>query len=278
MLTFENIIYEKEERIARITLNRPEKLNALSQGMLSELTAALREAEKDEQIRVVIIKGAGRSFCTGYDMGEEPFLEEEGSEVLRLQKLRGWIQHTVSRWFEILWNYPKPIIAQVHGYCMAGGAELAVMSDLTVVAEDAQIGYPPVRVHGPGAVILFPYLAGLKKAKELILTGDSVSGKEAVELGFANRAVPSDQLEAVTTKLAQRVANVAVEVSSLNKAAMNKAYELMGVRAAMEWAADLNTMGWFTDAGIEWNQLVKKRGLRGALEERDRPFREGEKE
>ena len=110
----------------------------------------------------------------------------------------------------------------------------------------------------------------------MILTGDNVSGKDAVKYGFANRAVPESQLNDITTKLARKIANLAVEVSSLNKAAMNKAYELMGVRAAMEWAADLNTLGWFTDVGIAWNNLAKRRGIKAAIEERDKPFKEFE--
>lgn len=273
-MQYKNLIYEKDEKISKITLNRPQRLNALSPELLTELASALQEAEKDRQVRVVIIKGAGPSFCGGYDLSMEPFTEETSDGTHNLYKLREWIQQTVSRWFRIIWNYPKPIITQVHGHCLGGGVELAVMSDLTVVAEDALLGCPPTRVHGPGAVLLFPYLAGLKRAKELILTGDSVNGKEAVALGFANRAVPVDQLEEVTLKLAKRVANVDIEVSALNKASMNKAYELMGVRAAMEWAADLNTLGWLTDAGIEWNQLVKEKGLRVAVQERDRPFKD----
>ena len=271
-MSYQTIIYETAERIATITLNRPQRMNALSPDMLAELSAALTEANKDNAVRVVIIKGAGNSFCGGYDLAAPPF---NTNEQLGMNEIRAWLQQTVANWFNIIWNYPKTVVTQVHGYCLGGGVELAVMSDLTVVAEDAKLGSPPSRVHGPEAVVLYPFLAGLKKAKELMLTGDSISGIEAVQLGMANRAVPLAQLEEATLAMARRVANVEVEVSSLNKASINKTYELMGVRSAMEWAADMNTLGWLTNAGLKWNELVREKGLRAAVEERDRPFNQG---
>lgn len=268
-MPYNNLIVNLDDRVMSITLNRPERMNAMNLEMLEELEAALRAADSDPQTRVIIIKGAGKAFCGGYDLNMAPFTGPARPNVL---EIRRWLQKTVSRWFEIVWNHPKPIITQVHGYCAAGGIELAIMSDITVVAEDARLGCPPTRVHGPEALLLYPFLAGLKKAKELMLTGDYITGREAVDLGMANHAVPEGEMGEFTLRLARRIANVDTEISTLNKASLNKTFEVMGLRAAMEWSADLNSLGWLTDAGVEWNQLLKDKGLRAALEARDRTF------
>ena len=268
-MSYTHLVVDLDDHVLTIVLNRPERMNAMNLEMLDELEAALRAADRDARTRVILIKGAGKAFCGGYDLNMAPFTGPARPNVL---EIRSWLQKTVSRWFDIVWNHPKPIVTQVHGYCSAGGIELAIMSDITVVAEDARLGCPPTRVHGPEAVLLYPFLAGLKKAKEIMLTGDYVTGLEAVELGMANHAVPAEELDAFTMRLARRIANVDAEISALNKASLNKTFELMGLRAAMEWSADLNSLGWLTDAGVEWNQLLKDKGLRAALAARDSPF------
>lgn len=268
-MTYENLIVEEESRITTITLNRPQRMNALNLEMLKELERALAAADEDKNTRVIVIKGAGKAFCGGYDLDMQPFT---GPARPNVHEIRKWLHKTVSRWFEIVWNHPKPIITQVHGYCAAGGVELAIMSDITMVADDAKLGCPPTRVHGPEALLLYPFLAGLKKAKEIMLTGDYVTGREAVDLGMANHCFPEAELEQATRKMAERIAKVDTEISTLNKASLNKTFEVMGLRAAMEWSADLNTLGWLTDAGVEWNQLLKDKGLKAALNARDRPF------
>jgi enoyl-CoA hydratase len=263
------IRYSTNGGIATVVLNRPEVANALNETMLAELEQAMEAAKRDDHVRVVLIKGAGRSFCGGYDLNNEPFVGKARPSVY---ETRQWIHGSVSRWFSILWNHPKPVVAQVHGYCAAGGVEIAVMSDLCVVADDAMLGCPPTRVHGPEAVSLFPMLAGLKKAKELMLTGDYISGKQAVELGLANYSVPHEDLEGRALALAERVAKLPNEINMLNKAAVNKGFEVMGFRAAMEWASELNTLGWLTEAAVDWNQSLIDHGVRDAVRRRDDPF------
>lgn len=268
-MKYENLIYEKDERIVRLTLNRPDKMNALSTPLMSELKAGLEEAERDPEVRVVIIKGAGRAFSAGYDLtppppGQEPPLPPELAAKYHIKR-----NHDV--WFTI-WNLLKPVIAQVHGYCLAGASELAFMCDITIMAEDALTGYPPVRSFSTPDTLYHPWLMGMKKAKLMLFTGDSITGKEAAAIGLATLAVPAERLEEETNRIAQRVALIPTDLISLTKAAINHTYELMGFRAALEYAAKIHDYSHTMPSTREFGRITREKGLKAALDWRDTKF------
>src|SRR6201996_2565110 len=188
--------------VRRITLNRPNKRNALSNALRGEIFRALDEGDRDPEVRVMIIRGAGPCFSSGYD--------PPGPAPLPCHTAGGqgsWARHVVEGCFRV-WDLAKPVIAQVHGWCLAGGSELAVACDLVYVAEDAQIGYPPVRTMSPPDNHYHAWIIGMRAAMEQMLTGDAMDGLEAVRLGFANRAYPAAELEAAVLAMAERIAQV----------------------------------------------------------------------
>jgi enoyl-CoA hydratase len=199
--------------VRRVTLNRPDKRNALCHPLRGEILAALREADGDDSVRVSIVRGAGQSFSAGYELGpgnegyELPFFTPAGDGQ--------WPRHVTEGWMSI-WDLAKPVIAQVHGYCLAGGSELASGCDLIYVAEDAQIGYPAVRFGVPD-MHFHPWTIGMRKAMEQMLTGESMSGTQAVELGWANAAFPASQLDEATVGLATRIARIPSDIVQINK-------------------------------------------------------------
>ena len=221
--------------VARITLNRPEKRNAISNLLRSELFTALQHIDGDESLRVTIIRGAGVCFSSGYDLGDDlnanqPHFTAGGDG--------GWSRQAVHGWLGI-WDLAKPVIAQVHGYAMAGGSELACACDLVYVAEDVQIGYPVVRVLSPPDSQFHPWLMGMRAAMEMMLTGDAIDGKQAVAVGFANRAWPAEELEAAVLERAQRVAAIPSDLNQINKRSVHRAMEIMGVRTAVRAGSEL---------------------------------------
>jgi enoyl-CoA hydratase len=270
-MEYENLVYEKrEDRIVRLTLNRPEKLNALNTPLMNEIKGALEAAERDEDVRVIIIKGAGRAFSAGYDLtppakGEEPAkLPTELANKYHIKR-----NHDV--WFTI-WNLLKPVIAQVHGYCLAGASELAFMCDLTIMAEDAQTGYPPVRSFSTPDTLFHPWMGGIKMAKRMLFTGDTISGKEAAACGMATMAVPADKLEEETEAIAKRIALISTDLISLTKGAINHSFELMGFRAALEYAAKIHDLSHTVPSAQGFMKTRSEKGLKAALVERDEKF------
>ena len=268
---YQNIIYKKDpedSRIVRITLNRPEEMNALSYPMLMDLRHALISAERDPEVKVPIIKGAGRAFSTGYDL--EASYDLEGiSPLTAKQDHIKYYHHDV--WFTI-WNLQKPVIAQVHGYAMAGASELMAWSDITIIADDAVTGYPPARAFSVPDSIYWPWLCGLKKAKYLCMTGDPVTGKEAAEIGLATMSVPAEKLEETVTMVAKRLAMIPSELLFLNKFACNKSMEIMGMRTAIEFNGQLHDYSHTYPALQEFGKISREKGLRTALEWRDNKF------
>ncbi len=220
--------------ISRITLNRPEKRNALSNALRSELFHALEENDRDPAIRVTIIRGAGICFSSGYDLasdlGKQDYFTAGGDG--------NWSRHATEGWFR-LWDLAKPVIAQVHGYALAGGSELAAACDLVYVAEDAKIGYPVVRMLSPPDWQFHPWLMNMRSAMEMMLTGDSIDGRAAVATGFANRACPVEDLEALVLERASKVAAIPSDLNQLNKRAVHRALEIMGARTAMRAGSEL---------------------------------------
>jgi enoyl-CoA hydratase len=253
--------------VRRLTLNRPNKRNALSNGLRGELFAALRAADRDREIRVIVIRGAGGCFSAGYDLAQDP------SEPLPWPITTadgGWARHVLTGWLEMM-DLATPIIAQVHGYCLAGGTELASACDLVYVAEDAQIGYPPVRSMAPPDMGWHVWLLGLRRAMEAMLTGDSMSGTEAVTAGFANRAFAAGALDAEVLAIAERVAKVPPDLQALNKRYVHRAMEAMGMRDGLRATADINALGFHQRSSKEYFARFSE-GVTSALSARDEQF------
>ena len=254
-------------RVRRLTLNRPEKRNALNDALRGALFDELRKADRDRKISVIIIRGAGPCFSAGYDLGSP------NSDVERaIAKQDGWwSRHVVNNWFE-MWDMPTPIIGQVHGWCLAGGTELAAACDLVYVADDAQIGYPPVRLMSPPDMQWQTWLMGLRRGMEALLTGDAMTGREAVAAGMANRAHPADELDAAVLAVAERVAKIPVELLALNKRSAHRAMEAMGIRAGIRATADIQALGFHQPPSIEYLKSFGEVGVSKALSARDATF------
>lgn len=261
------LVDDPAAHVRRLTLNRPTKRNALSNGLRTELFTALRAADADPEVRVVIIRGAGSCFSAGYDLAQDP------SDPLPWPITRadgGWARHVLHGWFEMM-DLATPIIAQVHGYCLAGGTELATACDLVYVAHDAQIGYPPVRTMSSPDMGWHVWLMGMRKAMEAMLTGDSMSGDEAVANGFANRAFDAAELDTKVLEIASRVAKVEPDLQALNKRVVHRAMEAMGMRDGMRATADINALGFHQRSSREYFARLAQ-GVTTALSERDGQF------
>jgi len=253
--------------VRRITLNRPNKRNALNNALRGELFAALQQIDRDDEVRVTILRGAGKCFSAGYDLTmnsalDQPFHTAGGDG--------NWPRHVVEGWFQI-WDLAKPVIAQVHGYCLAGGSELATACDLVYVAEDAQIGYPPVRLMSPPDMQFHPWLVGMRQAMELMLTGDAIDGIDAARIGFANRAFPAESLEAEVLAIASRVAMIPTDLQQLNKRSIHRGMEIMGMRAALRAGTEIQAMGFHTKSAREYLRTFAD-GITQALDKRDAEF------
>lgn len=261
------LIDDPAPKIRRLTLNRPEKRNALNDDLRGALFAALREGDADRNVSVMIIRGAGTNFSAGYDLGSP------NSDVERpIAKLDGWwSRHVVNNHFE-MWDMATPIIGQVHGYCLAGGSELATACDLVYVAEDAQIGYPPVRLMSPPDMQWQTWMMGLRQGMEALLTGDSMTGEEAVRNGFANRAYPEADLDSEVLAIAERIAKVPNDLLALNKRAAHRAMEAMGIREGIRATAEIQAMGFHQKSSREYMKSFQEKGVKEALSERDEKF------
>ena len=258
---------DPRSRVRRLTLNRPAKRNALSNPLRGELFDALHRADRDREVRVVVLRGAGACFSSGYD------LSGDNSSELPYETSLGdgfWPRHVVDGAFRI-WDLRKPVIAQVHGYCLAGGSELMAACDLAYVGESAQIGYPPVRLMSPPDNQFHPWLASMRDAMELMLTGDAIDGHEAVRMHLANRCFPDDQLETRVLDIAERVAKIPTDLQQLNKRSVHRAMEIMGIRAAIRSGTELQALGFHQKSAREYLRKLSE-DLNRALEERDRAF------
>ena len=259
------VLWERTAWGVRLTLNRPDKLNALSAGLRDALTDAVADATADDGIRVIVIAGAGRAFCAGYDLSEQqPDSAWGWREVLR---------RDVAATLAIL-HCPKPVIAQVHGFAVAGGLELAMACDLVVAAEDAQLGEPEIRFGSAPVTLLMPFLIGQKKTRELLLTGDLVNGTEAARIGLVNRAVPGERLADEVDALADRLARVDPDVMAPTKLMLNRAMDAAGFAAAAEMGLDLQSFVNMSNASREFDAIVRRDGLKAALAWRDARYDE----
>jgi len=286
MADYENLIIDRigtDGRVGRITLNRPEKMNALSQELLFELNDALHDMEADHSIRVLILRGAGRTFSAGYDLtpsqgkGADGVVrsfkptDEKGRRLM--MSIRSGMQQ-ITDIHMYFWNMAKITIAQVHGYAIAGGCELAMMADLVVAADDAQLGHPGLRGLGTSRTgVIWPLVMGMRKAKELYYTGENVNGTEAEEMGMINYAWPMDELEDRTLAFADRLAIMSADHLAILKVNMNRFYENMGIYSSVRTSTDLDAMGQFTEFSYQYQDHMREEGLKGALAWRDTPFK-----
>jgi enoyl-CoA hydratase len=262
---------EPLERVRRITLNRPEKRNALSNALRAELFAALEAADRDEAVSVVILRGAGPCFSAGYDLASDT---RQGQPYYTAPGLGGWPRHVVEGCFRI-WDLAKPVIAQVHGHCLAGGSELAAACDLVYVADDAMIGYPAVRSISPPDNQFYPWLVGMRQAMELMLTGDTMTGAQAAASGFANRSFPREALEAGVLEMAARVAKIPSDLQQINKRAVHRQMEAMGMRAGIRSGTEMQALAMSTETTKAWIAQLQSKGLNAALTNRDSTFGDG---
>jgi enoyl-CoA hydratase len=254
--------------VRRITLNRPDKRNALNHAVRGGVIDALREADGDPEIRVSIIRGAGSCFSAGYDLGDgneglEPPWFTAGGEGY-------WPRHVTEGWMGI-WDLAKPVIAQVHGYCLAGGSELATGCDLVYVADDARIGYPAVRFGVPD-MQFHAWFMGMRAAMEMMVTGDWISGDDAVRLGWANRAFAEEDMDDAVLAQASRIALVPTDISQLNKRTVHRAMEIMGLRAAIRSGTELCSLAIHQKSFQDFITQIPGEGLTEALQHRDEPF------
>jgi enoyl-CoA hydratase len=253
--------------VRRLTLNRPEKRNALSNALRARLFTLLEEIDRDPEVRVTIIRGAGTCFSAGYDLGggtaaPYPFHTAPGAGH--------WPRHVVEGAFRI-WDLAKPVIAQVHGWCLAGGSELATACDVVYVAETAQIGYPPVRMMSPPDNQFHPWLCGMRAAMEMMLTGDAIDGNEAVRVGFANRAFPEAALGDAVVAIAERMAKIPTDVQQMNKRSVHRAMEIMGLRAAIRAGTEIQALAMTTQTSRDTFANFR-RSVTEALDARDGLF------
>lgn len=266
------VLYRREGRVARLTLNRPARLNAITLEMPPALEAAVERANGDEAVHVIVLDGAGRAFCSGYDLvafaetpGPSSGIQEMPWEPMQDYRLMAGF----TRNFMSLHRSPKPTICKVHGYAIAGGSDIALCCDLVVMAEDARIGYPPARVWGCPTTAMWVYRLGPEKAKRMLFTGDTVDGREAAAMGLVLEAPPEGELDARVEALVERIAAVPRAQLTMQKLMINQALESMGLAHTQMIATLFDGMARHSPAGVAWKQHAEEVGFRRAVEDRD---------
>ncbi|MPY95311.1 MAG: hypothetical protein GEV08_20335 [Acidimicrobiia bacterium] len=258
--------YEVEGRVATVTLDRPEKLNAITVQLQDELLAALGEAEADPGVHVAVVAGAGRGFCAGYDVSGA------NAPVGGVPGDRDWLDRMMRGWLRI-WDLRLAVVAKVHGVCLAGGTQLATICDVTFAAEDTRVGTPQLPLGGGYVSANWAWLVGPKKAKEIFFpTGTTITGREAVDIGLFNQAYPAGELDAIVAEYAARVARTPKDILALQKQSINQTQELQGFRQALMQGVEIDAIAHTAPAVREVNRFIAERGLREAL----RAFKAGE--
>jgi len=256
--------------VRRLTMNRPGPLNALNGELIDAMSATLAEAAEDDAVSVLVLRGAGRAFCAGYDL-----TEDAESGVMDSARWERELRHSTERMLEFH-DHPKPIIASVHSYCLAGGTDLMLACDLAVAADDSNFGYVDIRF-GSGVVSMFlPWVVGVRKAKELLFTGeDRIPADEALRIGLVNRVVPRDQLDDATLALAEEIAKNEPFVVQTSKRAANRSWDVAGFRAAMAANTELDTIIETANlpARDEFRRITQEQGLKAAIAWRDTKYR-----
>lgn len=276
MPRFKTLLYRKDRdnpRIARITLNRPERLNAIARPMPAEIRAAVRAANEDDQVHVIVVQGAGRAFCAGYDLQssaesavDHPCQQEAypWDPMVDYREMKGYTEDFMS-----LWRSDKPTIAKVHGYAVAGGSDIAMCCDLIVMAEDARIGYMPTRVWGCPTTAMWTYRLGPMRAKRLMFTGDTIDGRTAAEWGLATEAVPAADLDAAVNRLAARIAGVPRSHLMMHKLVVNQVVDAMGLEQTQMFATIFDGITRHNPEGLWFRRYAQANGFKQAVRWRD---------
>jgi enoyl-CoA hydratase/carnithine racemase len=276
------VLYEERDALAFVTLNRPEKLNTLNAAVFAGLEASLARAAASSAVRAVILRGAGRAFSGGYDLnpGEgAPRIAPRYDAPSPPQREGAWdpvrdyqsMGNNVRRFMQ-LWELPKPVIAQVHGWCVGGGTDLALCSDLIFMAEDAFIGYPPARVYGTPTTSMWVYRLGLEHAKQFLLSGDAIDAPTAHRIGLVSHVFPADRLAEETERYARRYAHIPANQLALNKLLINQAFENMGLRTTQMLGTFFDGMARHTEEALRWRESFREIGFRETIRRRDGPF------
>ena len=266
------VVFEKDGRIGRITLNRPDVLNAIDDDVPGELAACVSEANADASIHVIILSGAGRAFCAGYDL--TAYAETAGGNNVTQEmpwdpmKDYAFMMRNTEH-FMSLWRSYRPVICKVHGYAVAGGSDIALCSDLVVMGETAEIGYMPARVWGCPTTAMWVYRLGLEGAKRMLFTGDKINGVEAERIGLIHRAVPDNELDAHVESLAERMAGVPVNQLMMQKLMINQAAENMGLRSTQMLATVFDGITRHSPEGMNFKHRAEDIGWKEAVRERD---------
>lgn len=266
------VAFEKDGRIGRITLNRPEVMNAIDDAMPRELAEAVARADADPDIHVMVLSGAGKAFCAGYDLTF--YAEGNGSGDVTQSMPWDPIKDYRFMWantqhFMSLWRAMKPVICKVHGFAVAGGSDIALCADLTIMAEDAQIGYMPARVWGCPTTAMWVYRLGAERAKRMLFTGDKITGREAADMGLVLKAVPADQLDDAVEELAGRMATVPINQLAMQKMVINQAIEATGLMETQRLATLFDGITRHSPEGINFKTRSEQVGWKQAVEERD---------
>jgi enoyl-CoA hydratase len=279
--------FEVSERVARITLNRPEKRNALSHPMLQELHGALLEADDRTDVNVIVLAGAGKDFCAGYDLvtsySDRKADEAGATQEVSYRSVSGtidddcWQLEATQRQTLTMFDVHKPVIAKVQGNCMAGGTDLALMCDVVIAAEDAKIGFPATRANGTPPNHMWVYHVGPQWAKRLLLTGDCLWGRDAARIGLVLDAVPAERLDEEVNELARRMSYVDAELLAAQKRVVNMALELSGAKTLQRFSAEMDARAHLAKGPrrTQFKQDMAGEGLKAALKNRDAPFGDG---
>jgi len=274
MTDFSTLTYDVRDAKAYVTLNRPDRLNAIDDVMPGEIRAAVEQANADDAVRVIVVQGAGRSFCAGYDLKQ--FAEGDVGDRWRQDDAKAWdpvrdyreMRRNTDDFFT-LWRSLKPTIAKVHGHAVAGGSDIALSCDLLVIADDARIGYPPARVWGCPTTAMWVYRLGAERAKRMLLTGDTIDGATAAAWGLAVESVPPDELDAAVERLADRIAGVPINQLVMQKLMINQAYDNMGLQGTQLLATLFDGIARHTPEGDWFKALAESEGFHAAVEWRD---------
>lgn len=276
-MRFETLSYATDNRVATITLDRPEYFNAIAHGMPREIRAAVEKAEADPDVHVIVVRGAGPGFCGGYDL--KHYAERKG-EISGSQDMP-WdptldfqMMWRNTQDFMALWRATKPTIARVHGAAVAGGSDIALCCDFLIMAEDARIGYPPARVWGVPTPAMWVYRLGPQMAKRMMMTGDLIDGREAARIHLVNKAVPRDQLKAESEKLARKCARMPGAAIKFAKAALNHQQETAGLGSSWTYNRETTAILHGSEEGRYWMRLLKEHSLKEFLDIREKPFRD----
>jgi enoyl-CoA hydratase len=269
----DTVDYELDGAVATLTLNRPRRLNAIVPALIEDLEAALDRAEADAAVRAIRLRGAGRSFCAGYDIewGAQAMEEAEGGSAWDPMADYRMMSRFVGAYMR-LWRSPKPVIAQVHGHCVGGGTDFALCSDLIVCADDCRIGYPPARVWGSPTTAVWAFRIGIEKAKRLLFTGDCLNGREAAEWGLASECAPAEQLDHRFEILLERVARMPINQLIMMKLLINQTVLSAGLPTTQILGTVFDGITRHTAEGHAFQQRAAEVGFKQAVRERDEPF------